>query len=115
VLHLPVVGVGDGGITSTAEDLHLFWKGLFAGRIVGTDFVAEMTSVRTEVTDEQGMSYGLGFWLERGGPAVILEGYDAGVSFRSLHEPSTGVTITVMSNTTDGAWPIARELRLALQ
>ena len=114
VLHLPVAGVGDGGITSTAGDLHAFWQALFAGRIVTSDLVAQFTRVRTEGAAE-GMSYGLGFWLEQRGPAVILEGYDAGVSFRSLHDPSSGVTATVMGNTTDGAWPIARHLQQTLQ
>ncbi len=114
VLHLPVAGVGDGGITSTAGDLHAFWQALFAGRIVSSDLVAQFTSVRTEEADE-GMSYGLGFFLERGGPTVILEGHDAGVSFRSLHDPPSGVTATVMGNTTDGAWPIARYLEQTLR
>jgi CubicO group peptidase (beta-lactamase class C family) len=114
VLHLPVAGVGDGGITSTAEDLHAFWQALFAGRIVSSDLVAEFTKVYTEEAGD-GMSYGLGFWLEQRGRAVILEGYDAGVSFRSLHDPTAALTATVMSNTTDGAWPIAQDLRLALR
>ncbi|MBW3562959.1 MAG: beta-lactamase family protein, partial [Actinobacteria bacterium] len=60
VLHLPVVGVGDGGITSTAEDLHAFWRALFAGRIVASDLVARFTQVHTEEAAEA-MSYGLGF------------------------------------------------------
>jgi hypothetical protein len=41
---------------------------------------------------------------------VILEGMDAGVSFRSVHDPGSDTTHTVISNTTDGAWPIARVL-----
>ena len=40
----------------------------------------------------------------------MLEGYDAGVSFRSVHDPASGITPTVISNTSDGAWPIARLL-----
>lgn len=114
VLHLPVAGVGDGGITSTARDLHAFWQALFSGRIVSADLVAQFTSMRTEDAAE-GVSYGLGFWLERGGPAVILEGYDAGVSFRSFHDPTSDVTATVMGNTTDGAWPIARHIEQTLR
>lgn len=114
VLHLPVAGIGDGGLTSTAQDVHTFWQSLFAGRIVPLDLVAQWTSAHTGTATDT-MAYGLGFWLERGGPAVVLEGYDAGVSFRSLHDPVAGVTATVMSNTTDGAWPIARELQQALR
>ena len=56
-----------------------------------------------------GRRYGLGFWLAAAGDAVILEGSDAGVSFRSVHDPSQELTHTVISNTT-GAWPIARLL-----
>jgi len=41
---------------------------------------------------------------------VMLEGCDAGVSFLSAHDPETETTATVISNTTDGAWPIARLL-----
>ena len=39
-----------------------------------------------------------------------LEGYDAGVSFDSPHDPVTGVTHTVISNTSEGAWPISELL-----
>ena len=35
---------------------------------------------------------------------------DAGVSFRSVHDPRSKSTHTVVSNTTDGAWPIVRLL-----
>ena len=35
---------------------------------------------------------------------------DAGVSFRSVHDPGSDLTYTVISNTTDGAWPLARLL-----
>jgi hypothetical protein len=45
----------------------------------------------------------------------MLEGSDAGVSFRSVHDPTRGLTHTVISNTTDGAWPIARLLAERLQ
>lgn len=113
-LHLPVVGVGDGGVTSTAEDLHSFWQALFAGRIVTSRLVARLTDVRTRRATA-GRSYGLGFWLELDGHAVILEGHDAGVSFRSLHDPSSGVTATVMGNVTDTAWPVARHLQQVLR
>src|SRR5690348_8972574 len=44
----------------------------------------------------------------------MLEGSDAGVSFRSVHEPGRGVTWTVLSNTSRGSvaadTPIARRL-----
>jgi hypothetical protein len=55
------------------------------------------------------MRYGLGFWLGRH-DTVILEGFDAGVSFRSVHDPRSSMTHTVISNSSDGAWPITRRL-----
>jgi CubicO group peptidase (beta-lactamase class C family) len=109
VFHLPVRGGGDGGIYSTAADIHAFWPALFGGRIVSTDWVAQMVRPRSDVPEE-GMRYGLGFWLAETGDAVRLEGYDAGVSFRTVHDPGTGLTHTVLSNTSAGAWPITRHL-----
>jgi CubicO group peptidase (beta-lactamase class C family) len=110
VLHLPVRGSGDGGVYSTAADVSALWSALDAGTIVPLDRVAEMLRPRSDVPSES-MRYGLGFWLHPTSDAVILEGSDAGVSFRSVHDPSTRTTHTVLSNTTDGAWPVARCLR----
>jgi CubicO group peptidase (beta-lactamase class C family) len=107
VFHLPVRGSGDGGIYTSVADIRSFWLALFAGRIVSADFVAEMVRARSDVT-RQSMRYGLGFWLHLSSKEVILEGSDAGVSFRSGHDPVRNITHTVISNTSDGAWPVAR-------
>ncbi len=56
------------------------------------------------------MRYGLGFWIHGTSDAVVLEGSDAGVSFRTLHDPAAQLTYTVLSNTTAGAWPMVRTL-----
>ncbi len=85
VLHLPVRGVGDGGIYTTAADVRALWAAFVGGRIVPSDWVAEMARPRSDARD--GGQYGLGFWLRASTEAVALEGYDAGVSFRSLHNP----------------------------
>jgi CubicO group peptidase (beta-lactamase class C family) len=105
VFHLPVRGSGDGGLYSTAADFSAFWPALFGGRIVPAGWVAEMVRPRSDVPEES-MRYGLGFWLHPSGPAVILIGADAGVSFRSVHDPETGSTHTVISNSSRGAWPV---------
>lgn len=106
VLHLPVRGNGDGGIYSTADDLHRLWLALDAGRLLGPDLRREFTEPRHEVPEE-GMRYGLGVWLHPTGPALVMEGCDAGVSVRSIHDPASGTTATVLGNTWDGAWPVA--------
>jgi CubicO group peptidase (beta-lactamase class C family) len=109
VLHLPVRGTGDGGAYSTAADVSALWTALFAGRIVPRDRVAELVRPRS-ATPSGSMRYGLGFWLHPSSDAVVLEGADAGVSFRSVHDEPAGLTHTVLSNSTDGAWPVARRL-----
>jgi CubicO group peptidase (beta-lactamase class C family) len=109
VLHLPVRGSGDGGIYTTAADVRALWRAFFTATIVSAGMVSEMTRPRSDVP-ERSRRYGLGFWLHELEDTVILEGYDAGVSFRSLHDPRADTTCTVVSNWTDGAWPIARFL-----
>lgn len=110
VFHLPVRGSGDGGIYSTGSDVHSLWPAFFEGRIVSPQWVALMVHPHSEVPSES-RRYGLGFWLhESSDHMVMLEGGDAGVSFRSVHDRRRSLTYTVISNTTRGAWPIARHL-----
>jgi hypothetical protein len=62
------------------------------------------------IVASEGKRYGLGFWLHASSAAVILVGCDAGVSFHSVHDPAGAFTYTVLSNTSNGAWPLARLL-----
>jgi CubicO group peptidase (beta-lactamase class C family) len=109
VHHLPVRGSGDGGIYSTVADMSALWRAFFAGRIVSESWVRAM--VRPHSDEAAGMRYGLGFWLHESTDVVMLVGSDTGVSFRTVHDPRTSLTHTVVSNTSDGAWPVARYLR----
>ena len=107
VFHLPVRGSGDGGISTTAADVSALWIALFAGRIVSKDLVAEMVRPRSEVpSPTQPARYGFGIWLHPSRDLVELHGSDAGVSFQTVHDPSERFTYTVLSNTSEGAWPI---------
>jgi CubicO group peptidase (beta-lactamase class C family) len=108
VFHLPVVGSGDGGIDTTVSDMHRFWDALHAGRIAHSRSVQMMWEPRSDVPNE-GRRYGLGFWLDATGPGVLLEGSDAGVSFRSMHVPDQ-CTFTVISNISNGAWTVTGAL-----
>jgi CubicO group peptidase (beta-lactamase class C family) len=110
VLHLPVRGTGDGGIYSTVADIRALWVAFFAGRIVPPERVAAMVVPRSEAPEEQ-MRYGRGFWLHPTTEAAAIVGSDAGVSFHSVHDPRQDLTHTVISNTTEGAWPLARHLK----
>lgn len=107
VFHLPVLATGDGGIYSTAADISTFWRALYAGEIVSS--VDDVLRPRCDVPAEA-RRYGLGFWLHESTDTAILVGYDAGASFKSTHDPHTSTTRTVLSNTSPGAWPVARAL-----
>jgi CubicO group peptidase (beta-lactamase class C family) len=109
VFHLPVRGNGDGGIYSTAADISSLWRAFFAGEIVSPNWVSEMVRARSDVPSES-RRYGLGFWLHVTTDTAMLVGSDAGVSFRTVHDPRSSVTHTVISNTSRGAWPLTRYL-----
>ena len=112
-LHLPLLGNGDGGVFTTADDVHRFWLALLDGRIVTPESVELMTRPRHDVPEER-RRYGMGFWLHRTHPALILEGYDAGASFRSTHLVGSCTTVSVMGNSTSGAWPVVSALNGAI-
>jgi CubicO group peptidase (beta-lactamase class C family) len=103
VLHLPVVGFGDGGVFMTVDDVHRLWSALVDGRL-GQDLLTTMTT--PPVPDAR---YGMGMWLNEQLGRINMEGMDAGVSFCSTHV-ADGSSFSVLSNTTEGAWPIAKRL-----
>ncbi|HEY8301989.1 MAG TPA: serine hydrolase domain-containing protein [Jatrophihabitans sp.] len=109
LFELPVVGSGDGGAYSTVGDIRAFWTALLGGRLLDPAAVTRMATPTTTDT-AAGFAYGTGLWLVDGGAMLLLEGADQGVSFRSVHTVATGRTATVISNTGDGAWPIAKQL-----
>ena len=109
MLHLPVRGNGDGGIYTTADDLHTFWRALTEGRIVNERTVEEMTRPRFDVPGED-LRSGMGVFLGATGPQLIMEGHDAGASFRSMHNPGTATTLSVLGNSSEGAWPVVHLL-----
>jgi hypothetical protein len=84
------------------------WRALHAGRIVPAELLGEALRSQHGLAGQR--PYGLGFWLWAEPGAAYLEGSDAGISFRSRHEPAAGLLYTVLSNTTSGAWPLVREL-----
>ena len=113
VLHLPVLGSGDGGISTTADDVHRLWSAWLSGGVVPLEWRDRMLHPRSDAP-EQRMRYGLGCWLHPTTATVSLEGIDAGVSFRTVHDPTSRVTHTVLANTSAGAWPMTTALDEAL-
>ncbi len=110
VLHLPIVGGGDGGAYTTAADLGRFWDALMGGRIVPTTMVDELSRARSEGNDDHD-AYGLGFWLRSADRMIYLEGMDAGVSMRSGRMRGADLTFSVLATTADAAWPVLRSVQ----
>lgn len=108
VFALPVLGSGDGGAYTTVADVRAFWRALQSGSTLPRELARRMVTPTTTDTGHS-LAYGMGVWLASDGTAVVLEGADHGVSFRSVHEPGSGRVATVVSNTSDGAWPIAHQ------
>jgi len=108
VLHLPVIGTGDGGLYTTTADVAAFWRALESGALLPAEVVADMVTVRS--IESPTYRYGLGFGLGAQDGVISLVGSDAGVSFRSVHDRRAHLSWTVISNTSEGAWPMARAL-----
>ena len=101
VFHLPVLGSGDGGIYSTVADIGALWRAFVGGRVVSPELVGQMLTPRRGSGPDV-LEYGLGVWLHRDGEVLEIHGYDAGVSFYSLHHPASATTCTAISNTGEG-------------
>ena len=105
VFHLPVLGSGDGGIYSTVGDVSAMWRAFVAGRIVSVDTVQQMLRPRRGAATHE-LDYGLGLWLHPDDDLLEIHGYDAGVSFYSVHSLGSATTCTAVSNTGRGTWPL---------
>lgn len=119
IYNLPIVGASDGGAYTTVDDLAALWRAFWAYQIVPAELVAAFTrpSIRAEVEGEA-IYYGHGVWINQTPHQpveIYMLGGDAGVSFRSAVWPTTGLQLTVIANTTDGAWPVVRDVRAALK
>ena len=118
IYNLPIIGASDGGAYTTADDLATLWKAFWENEIVPQDLVELYATPYVKAESESEDTYhGHGLWIDMGPggqPEVYMTGCDAGVSFRSSVKRSSGLQVTVMSNTTNGAWPVLRDIENAL-
>ena len=109
-LHVPVRGSGDGGAYSTLGDFAAFWPALVRGedRFAGPSSTRWCARTTTRPSSPCVTASGSGSVSTENTP--MLEGYDVGVSFRSVYDPPSGFAYTVISNTSAGAWPLVELL-----
>ena len=110
IFTLPIIGSSDAGAFTTVKDMDRLWTAFLKGRILSK----ELTNLflKKAVKDKDNRFYGRGIWIyhkEGKDPIHYLIGWDAGVSFKSTC-PSKDSVITVISNTSAGAWAIDREI-----
>jgi CubicO group peptidase (beta-lactamase class C family) len=119
IYNLPIVGASDGGAFTTVHDIATLWEAFWRGEIVSQALV-ELYAQAYVKADMAGTDvyYGHGLWMtvaEGQTRDVYILGGDAGVSFKSWVDRDNELQVTVISNTTDGAWPVLREIDRALQ
>ena len=108
---LPVIGASDGGAYATVDDIAKLWDAVWEHRILSPDLTKTMLEPFVEARSEgTNRHYGHGVWIREApcGREHYLVGCDAGVSFHARVRRADALEVTVISNTTDGAWPIVR-------
>jgi CubicO group peptidase (beta-lactamase class C family) len=118
IYNLPIIGASDGGAYTTAADLATLWKAFWENAIVPQDLVELYTTPYVKAETEGEDTYGgHGLWIDMkpsGQLEVYITGGDAGVSFRSSVKRRSDLQVTVISNTSTGAWPVVRDIENTL-
>jgi len=114
IYNLPIIGASDGGAYTTLHDIARLWDAFWGYKILSKEMIETFTAPQVEVIG-QGVNkfYGHGIWIRKGeglDNEEYLEGADAGASFYSGVIRTNNLLITVISNTSNGAWPILRAI-----
>ena len=120
IYNLPIIGASDGGAYTTAEDLATLWTAFWQNEILPKELVEIYATPYVSAEEKEGAftHYSHGLWIEqepRGEPEIYLMGCDAGVSCWSSVRRKIDRQVTVLSNTTEGAWPLLRDIDNALE
>jgi CubicO group peptidase (beta-lactamase class C family) len=119
IYNLPIVGASDGGAYTTIDDLANLWKAFWENRILPRELVELYVTPYVKAGGEgKHKYYGQGLWINqeaKGLAEVYMTGCDAGVSFWSGVRRDADLNFTVLSNTTDGAWPVLRDIKSAVK
>jgi len=102
VYNLPRIGASDGGMFTTARDMDLLWRALAANRIMGSELTREFTRPRIELGNGVSYGYGIYRWDRADEPVWFAVGSDAGVGFDSRYFAARGVTVSILSNRSEG-------------
>lgn len=99
------VGLGDGGVVCTAQDLAKFMPALIGGELIGDEMLAEMLDA---VDDGNGGTYGLGIDYEQDGEyGYTLGHFGATSGFQSAmhYLPDENLSIVILTNFAESEAP----------
>ena len=119
IFDLPIVGASDGGAFTTVQDIASLWGAFWDYEVLpkGLVEIYAQPHVKAE-TEGEHTYYGYGLWIHKDkgrNREEYITGCDAGVSFKSSVNRVEELQVTVISNTTDGAWPILKDIDTALK
>ncbi|MBN2797107.1 MAG: serine hydrolase [Clostridia bacterium] len=104
---LPIIGGGDGGLFTNAEDMLQVWEAFLNGDIVSKDLVEKA------LTPIDSNPYGFGLWLTEydGTLQPSISGMDAGVSFVSVYRRDLDLNYVILSNNDSDAFKLAQIIK----
>jgi CubicO group peptidase (beta-lactamase class C family) len=103
IFNLPIIGASDGGAYTKAANLRKLWAAFTSHQLLSPKLTVEFQKVHAKVyKDELGYGYGLYIWRKYDPSAYFIVGSDAGVGFDSRHWSEKDLTISILSNQTDG-------------
>ena len=106
IYSIDVKGTGAGGAFTNPLDIALFWDGLVSGKLITKKTLDNMLSPKVETDNGY---YGLGIWLTKDYIPHFV-GVDPGVTFISSYNMKQNILTTIISNTADNVFKVAKEL-----
>jgi CubicO group peptidase (beta-lactamase class C family) len=119
IYNLPIIGASDGGAFTTVHDLARLWDAFWGYELLSQEMVELYTQPYSKAESEGPHEhYGHGIWIhdsDERGRETYITGCDAGVSMKSGIMHATDTLVTVLSNTTEGAWPVLADVYKAVK
>jgi CubicO group peptidase (beta-lactamase class C family) len=109
---VPMVGMPDGGMITTAQDLARLIDALLAGTLLAPAMTRAMTTPQGPPSDAiEQYGYGCELVVENGEVTIIGHGgSDPGVSTMVAHHLRAATTIVVLSNYDRGSWAVTKHI-----
>ena len=100
IYNLPIRGGGDGGMFTTAADLAAFWPKLLTGEILLAETTCQFLASQHKFDEQR--AYGCGVYKRLEDRLYYILGGDAGVGFASYYQLPEQLTVSILSNISDG-------------